>query len=197
MKKTIDLYWDLGSTNSYFAIKMIKPIAERYQAEINWHPFNVGYFFKANNYVLMEESKAKLRNRFDDLMRWAKKYELPFHIPRAFPIKTSRALRGAIAMRMWDKEEPFIDAIFDAYWETGDGNIGEYSSLRSIAESLGVNPDEFEATSETEPVRQGLINSTNAAIERDVFGVPSIIIEDELYWGKDRMDFIEEHLARL
>ena len=100
-------------------------------------------------------------------------------------------------MRMWDKEEPFIDAIFDAYWEKGDGNIGEYSSLRSIAESLGVDPDEFEAASETESVRQGLINSTNAAIERDVFGVPSIIIEDELYWGKDRMDFIEEHLARL
>jgi 2-hydroxychromene-2-carboxylate isomerase len=197
MSKVIDLYWDLGSTNSYFAIKMIRPIAERHQASINWHPFNVGYFFKLNNYAVMKESKAKLRNRRDDLMRWAKKYELPFHIPRAFPIKTSRALRGAIAMRHWDKEEQFIDAIFDAYWEKGDGNIGDYSSLRPIAESLGVDAKEFESMSESEPVRQALIDSTNAAMERDVFGVPSIIIEDEMYWGKDRMDFVEEHLARL
>ncbi len=158
MSKVIDLYWDLGSTNSYFAIKMIRPIAERHQARINWHPFNVGYFFKLNNYAVMKESKAKLRNRRDDLMRWAKKYALPFHIPRAFPIKTSRALRGAIAMRQWDKEVPFIDAIFDAYWEQGDGNIGDYSSLRPIAESLGVDADEFESTSESEPVRQALID---------------------------------------
>jgi 2-hydroxychromene-2-carboxylate isomerase len=197
MSKTIDFYWDLGSTNSYFAIRLIKPIAERHGAVINWHPFNVGYFFKANNYVLMDESKAKLRNRRDDLMRWAKKYDFPFHIPRAFPIKTSRALRGAIAMRNWDREEQFIDAIFAAYWERGDGQIGAYASLRPIAESLGVDPDAFEAHAESEEVRQALIDSTNRAIERDVFGVPSMIIGNDLYWGKDRMDFIEEHLARL
>jgi 2-hydroxychromene-2-carboxylate isomerase len=197
MKKTIDLYWDLGSTNSYFAIKMIKPIAARHGTKINWHPFNVGYFFQKNDYVLMKESKAKLRNRRDDLMRWAKKYDLPFKIPLAFPIKTSRALRGAIAMRDWGQEEQFIDAIFDAYWENGNGDIGGYAALRLIAETLGVDPDEFEARSESEPVREALIVSTNTAIDRDVFGVPSIIIEDQLYWGKDRMDFVEEHLAAM
>ena len=130
-------------------------------------------------------------------MRWAKKYDLPFHIPRAFPIKTSRALRGAIAMRQWGLEEQFIEAIFSAYWEDGDGNIGDYLSLRPIAQSLGVNAMEFEAYAESEKVRQALIDATNKAIQRDVFGVPSIIIEDQLYWGKDRMDFIEEHLSRL
>ena len=46
-------------------------------------------------------------------------------------------------------------------------------------------------------IRQALIDSTNKAIERDVFGVPSIIIEDQLYWGKDRMDFVKEHLSQL
>lgn len=197
MPKTIDFYWDLGSTNSYFAIMLIKPIAARHDAQINWHPFNVGYFFQKNDYAVMKESKAKLRNRRDDLMRWAKKYDLPFKIPRAFPIKTSRALRGAIAMRDWGKEEAFIDAIFRAYWEHENGEIGDYAALRPIAASLGVDPDAFEARAESDPVRQALINSTNTAIERDVFGVPSIVVEDQLYWGKDRMDFVEEHLASL
>ena len=197
MAPKIDFYWDLGSTNSYFAIKLLEPIANKYDAKIHWHAFNVGHVFQANNYVLMDEPRAKLTNRRDDLMRWAKKYSLPFSVPKAFPIKTSRALRGAIAMRQWDKEADFINAIFAAYWERGDGSIGEYDTLRKIASSLDVDPQEFEDCSESEPVRQALINSTNHALDKGVFGVPSIIVGEELYWGKDRMEFVEAHLARL
>jgi 2-hydroxychromene-2-carboxylate isomerase len=197
MPKTLDLYWDLGSTNSYFAIKLLAPIAAKHKAEIKWHPFNVGFVFQANNYVLLDEPRAKLKNRRDDLRRWAKKYDLPFIIPKAFPIKTSRALRGAIAMRAWGKEEKFIDAIFSAYWEQGDGTIGEYVTLRKVALALGVNPDEFEASAESKSVKQQLIDSTNNAVARGVFGVPTIGIGDELYWGKDRMEFVDEHLVRI
>ena len=64
----IDFYWDLGSTNTYFALKLIRPIAERHQADITWHPFNLGHVFKTNDYVLMNEPKDKLNNRYDDLM---------------------------------------------------------------------------------------------------------------------------------
>ncbi len=197
MKKIIDLYWDLGSTNTYFAIKLLPPIIRKHNAEIRWHAFNVGHVFQANNYVLMDEPKAKLINRKSDLNRWAKKYALPFSVPQAFPIKTSRALRGAIAMRRWSKETVFIEKIFAAYWEQGDGSIGDYSTLRIIAAQLEVDPDEFEASAESESVRRELINSTNQAQERGVFGVPTIAIENELYWGKDRMEFVDDHLARL
>ncbi|MEM7020858.1 MAG: 2-hydroxychromene-2-carboxylate isomerase, partial [Pseudomonadota bacterium] len=185
------------STNTYFAIKLLKPIAERHNAQITWHPFNLGHVFQSNNYVLMEEPPEKIRNRKTDLMRWAKKYNLPFKVPQNFPIKTSRALRGALAMRQWDKEEVFIDAIFAAYWEQDVGTIGEYSTLRPIAESLGVAADDFEAASESEPVREALIQSTNNARAQGVFGAPSIMIEGELYWGKDRMEFVEDQLASL
>ena len=195
--KIIHLYWDLGSTNTYFALKLIQPIAARHKTEIRWHPFNLGYVFQSNNYVLMEEPKDKLKNRFDDLMRWAKKYDLPFQVPTNFPIKTARALRGALAMRKWDLELPYLEAIFSAYWEKNVGTIGEYEELRKIVADLDVDPDAFVATSESDEVRQALIDSTNRARERGVFGGPSIIIEDELYWGKDRMDFVEDHLARL
>ena len=197
MARVIDFYWDLGSTNTYFAIKLLQPIAARHDAEIRWHAFNVGHVFQANNYVLMDEPKAKLKNRKDDLMRWARKYQFPFRVPEAFPIKTSRALRGVIAMRSWNQEQAFIDAIFAAYWEQGDGSIGDYARLRQIAATLGVNPDEFEIAAESGPVRAELIDSTNKALQRGVFGVPSIGIENDIYWGKDRMEFVEDHLARL
>lgn len=194
MTAVIDFYWDIGSTNTYFALKLIQPIAMKHDAIIRWHPFNLGFVFQSNNYVLMEESKAKLKNRRDDLMRWARRYELPFKMPSRFPIKTSRALRGAIAMRQWGKELAYMEAIFSAYWEQDVGTIGEYDTLRPIAESLGVDGTAFQAASESEDVRKALIGSTNAALERGVFGVPSIMIGDDLYWGKDRFDFIEAHL---
>jgi len=194
---TIEFYWDLGSTNTYFALKLIRPIAERYHADIIWHPFNLGHVFKTRGYVLMNEPKEKLNNRYEDLMRWAKRYELPFLRPKNFPIKTARALRGSIAMRKWNLEPTFMDAIFTEYWEKDNGKIGEYSELRKIAEQLGVNPNEFESISESEKIRQDLIDYTNKAREKGVFGTPSIIIQDELYWGKDRMEFIEEHLEKL
>ena len=125
MTKTIDFYWDLGSTNTYFALKLLRPLAARYNAQIRWHPFNLGHVFQSNRYVLMDESKAKLRNRRDDLMRWAKRYQLPFRMPDQFPIKTSRALKGAIAMRQWGQVDAFIQAIFAAYWENNVGTIGD------------------------------------------------------------------------
>ena len=195
MGKLIDLYWDLGSTNTYFALKLIPPLAARYDATIVWHPFNLGHVFQANAYELMKEPRDKLNNRLDDLQRWAAKYDLPFKRPRNFPIKTARALRGALAMRQWGLELPFIEAIFVEYWERDNGAIGDYAELRKVAAALGVDPDAFEAASESAPVRQALIESTNLARERGVFGAPSMIIDGELYWGKDRLEFIEDHLA--
>jgi len=193
----IDFYWDVGSTNSYFALQLIKPIAVRYGATLSWHPFNLGYVFQANNYVLMDEPRAKMANRLADLLRWAKKYNLPFQIPDNFPIKTSRALKGAIAMRRWNKEEEYIEAIFSAYWENNVGTIGEYDTLCDIVATLGIDADEFKAACESPQVRQSLINSTNTALETGIFGAPTMVIEGEIYWGKDRMEFIEDHLAQL
>ena len=85
--------------------------------------------------------------------------------------------------------------MFSAYWEQNTGTIGEYATLNAIAEKLGINPDKFEAACESAEVKQALIDSTNQALERGVFGAPSIYLGDELYWGKDRMEFIDAQLA--
>lgn len=197
MSKTIELCWDVGSTNTYFALKLIGPIAERHGAKLVPHPFNLGYVFRHHNYVLMDEPAAKIANRKRDLERWAERHELPFRFPDVFPIKTSRALRGAIAMRRWDKEMPYIEAIFRRYWEQNDATIADYAGLREVAAELGVDPADFEAECESAPVRQSLIEATNAALDRGVFGAPTFIVNDEIYWGKDRMEFIDDELRRM
>jgi 2-hydroxychromene-2-carboxylate isomerase len=159
-------------------------------------PFNLGYVFRHHNYVLMDEPKAKIANRIVDLHRWAKRHQLPFRMPTKFPIKTSPALRGALAMRRFGKEEAFIEAIFAAYWERDDASVAELSGLRPVAEALGVEADRFAALCESDEIREELIAETDGGLARGVFGAPSFVVGQEIFWGKDRMDFIDEALAR-
>jgi 2-hydroxychromene-2-carboxylate isomerase len=193
--KTIEFYWDLGSTNSYFALHLIKPVAERHGARIVPHPFNLGYVFRKHNYVLMDEPKAKIANRIVDLHRWARRHKLPFRMPTKFPIKTSPALRGALAMRRFGQEWAFLEAIFAAYWEHDDASVAELAGLRPMAEALGVDPDRFLALCDSAEIRQELIAETDGGLARGVFGAPSFVVGQEIFWGKDRMDFIDAELA--
>ena len=196
MASTIEFYWDLGSTNSYFALHLIKPVAVRHGARVMPRPFNLGHVFRKHAYVLMNEPKAKIANRIVDLHRWAKRYKLPFRMPTRFPIKTSPALRGALAMRRFDKEWEFMEAIFAAYWERDDASVAEFEGLQPVAQALGVDPDRFLALTESDEIRRELIAETDEALARGVFGAPTFIVGGEIFWGKDRMDFIDEELAR-
>lgn len=196
MAGTIELYWDLGSTNSYFALHLIKPVAARHGARIVPHPFNLGYVFRHHDYVLMDEPKAKIANRIVDLHRWAKRHRLPFRMPTKFPIKTSPALRGALAMRRFGKEWDYLERIFSAYWERDDASVAELDGLRPVASALGVDPEQFIALADSAEVRRELIAETDAGLARGVFGAPTFIVGEEIFWGKDRMDFIDEELAR-
>ena len=197
MATEIEFFWDPGSTNTYFAWKLLPGIANRNGAVIVPRAFNLGYVFRHHNYVLMEEPAAKIENRKRDLMRWAEKYDLPFRFPNVFPIKTSIALRGALAMRTWGKENAFISAVLDAYWERGDDSIQSLEGLTSVARSLDVDPVKFADATDSAETRDLLISETREALESGVFGAPSMRIGKELFWGKDRMDFVEDELRRL
>ena len=195
MPGEIDFYWDIGSTNTYFALHLIRPIAARHGATINYRPFNLGYVFRKHDYQLMQEPRAKLSNRRRDLQRWAARHNLPFRMPEQFPIKTSRALRGSLVARRYGLEEAYLDAIFSAYWEQNDPSIAEYAGLARIAGEIGLDAERFESECENEEIRDALAAVTDRALAAGVFGAPTFVIDGEFYWGKDRFEFIEDHLA--
>jgi 2-hydroxychromene-2-carboxylate isomerase len=89
-----------------------------------------------------------------------------------------------------------MEAIFAAYWERDDASVAELEGLRPVAEALGVDADRFAALSESDEVRQELIAETDGGLARGVFGAPTFVVGQEIFWGKDRMDFIDEALAR-
>jgi 2-hydroxychromene-2-carboxylate isomerase len=193
---SIEMYWDLGSTNSYFALKLVKPMLERHGLALQLRPYNLGYVFRQRNYVLMDEPPAKIANRKADLRRWADKYGLAFRFPTTFPVKSSKALRASIAMREWDLENAFVDAVMDAYWERDEASVAAYPGMRAIVENLGVGFDRFVALCESESTAAALAASTDEGSRRGVFGAPTIFVGDEMFWGKDRMEFVEDEIVR-
>jgi len=197
MNETIEFYWDIGSTNTYFAFHLLRPLAARYEVGIDYRPFNLGYVFRHHNYALSDEPVAKMRNRKRDLMRWATRYDLAFRIPDEFPIKTSRALRGALVMREYGLEEAYMDALFRRYWEDNDASIVHYAGLARTCAALGVDADAFAVRAESAEIRQQAETITREGLEMGVFGAPTMVVAGEIYWGKDRFEFIESQLATL
>ena len=187
---TIEFYWDIGSTNTYFAFKDLAGIAKRTGAAVVFCPFNLGYVFRHHDYVLSNEPRAKLRYRREDLMRWAAFKALPFQMPDEFPIKTSRALRGALVMEELGQQQAYLDRLFRAYWEENTP-VADYPAILASIVDLDVDPDEFVARAESEEVRSRLIENTNRGLARGVFGAPTCIVGGEMFWGKARMDFVE------
>ena len=146
------------------------------------------------DYVLGEEPRAKLRYRREDLMRWAEWKGLPFRMPDEFPIKTSRALRGALVMEEWSKLDGYLDRLFTAYWER-NVNVAEYATILELIADLDVDEAAFLERAESDDIKAALIQSTDEGLARGVFGAPTCIVGNEMFWGKDRMDFVERACA--
>ena len=100
-------------------------------------------------------------------------------------------------MRRWGLETKFIDEVFKRYWEQDDVSVATDEGLEKVASTLDIDPGEFLVLLSSDEIGDVLRQKTGAALDRGVFGAPSFIIENELYWGKDRMEFIEDHLSRL
>ncbi|MEM7096684.1 MAG: 2-hydroxychromene-2-carboxylate isomerase [Pseudomonadota bacterium] len=196
MDRKIKFYWDIGSTNTYFAFHLLRPLATRYNTQIEYIPFNLGYVFRHHNYALTQEPRAKMKNRKDDLNRWAKRYDLPFQVPDEFPIKTSRVLRGALVAREHNLEVPYMEAVFARYWEENDASIATYEGLSTSIVALGLDAEAFIARAESDEMKQQFIDITQTALDEGVFGAPIVVMDDEIYWGKDRFEFVEDHLKR-
>lgn len=187
---TIEFFWDIGSTNTYFAYRDLAGIVARTGAQVLYRPFNLGYVFRHHNYVLAEEPRAKLRYRRQDLMRWAAWKGLAFRMPDEFPIKTSCALRGALVMAEWGQQEAYLDRLFRAYWEENTP-VADYEAILAAVADLGIDNDAFVARAQSDEIGERLAASTNDGLERGVFGAPTCIVGKDMFWGKDRMDFVE------
>lgn len=194
MGKTVEFLFDVGSPASYVAFKRLPAIAERTGATIDWQPFLLGGVFKATGNHSPAEIPAKGAWTSVDLARFAKRHGVPFERNPFFPINTLHLMRGAAGLQGDRRFMAYLDAVFDAMWKT-PRNLGDPAEMAPVLARAGIGGDEFMALINSEDTKARLKATTEAAVARGAFGAPTFFVDGEMYFGQDRLDWVEEALA--
>ena len=194
MSKSVEFFFDVGSPTVYLAATQLSKIAGRHGATVLWRPFLLGGVFKATGNVSPATVPAKSRDMGDDLERFARRYEVPFLFNPFFPVNTLALMRGAVAYQQQGRLDQYIDAIFSAMWVTGK-NMNEPTIVAEVLDTIGIGAQEFLVAIAAQDVKDKLKSNTEEAVERGAFGAPTFFVGDEMFFGQDRLDFVEAALA--
>ena len=137
----------------------------------------------------------KGRYMFTDIQRWAKRYGVPANPNPHFPVNTLHAMRAAVAAVDEPKFADFHRAMFRAVWVDGQ-NLADEAVLTSVIDAAGLDGAALLARSRDQAVKDTLRRNSEEAVERGAFGAPTFFVGDEMFWGNDRLDFLEEALAK-
>ncbi len=197
----VEFYYDLVSPYSYLADGQIGRICEENGAELVLRPMLLGAVHKAAEIKAPIETKLKARYQARDIRRWAEYYGMPLRFPDPFPFRTLKTMRAAMFLRERDELEAFTREAFALYWEGGGAPRGlqeadEDAPISSVAWRMGADPQEVLEGAASAGAKQDLKDATSEAVQRGVFGAPAFFVEDEMFWGNDRLHFVEAALQK-
>jgi 2-hydroxychromene-2-carboxylate isomerase len=196
MSKTVEFYFDLGSPATYLAYTQLPKICERTDSQLIYIPILLGGIFKATGNASPATIPAKGRYMFQDLDRYAKRYGVPLKFNPHFPINTLMLMRAVtgIQLRHPERFQAFIGCLFHALWVEGR-SLDDQATVASVLTQNGFDPNEVLALTADEEVKAVLKDNTEKAVQRGVFGAPSMFVDNQLFFGQDRLDFVLEALS--
>jgi 2-hydroxychromene-2-carboxylate isomerase len=197
----VEFYYDLVSPYSYLAYGQIGRICDENGAELVLRPMLLGAVHKAAGIKAPVETKLKARYQARDIRRWAEYYGVPLRFPDPFPFRTLKTMRAAMFLRERGKLEAFTREAFALYWEEGGAPKGleeadEDVPISSVAGRIGADPEEVLEGAASPRAKQVLKDTTSEAVERGVFAAPIFFVGDEMFWGNDRLHFVDAALKK-
>ena len=191
----LQFFFDFSSPFSYLAATQVEAVAARSGAVVRFRPFLLGALFKAVGTVdipFFAMSEPKRRHTATDLFRWADHYGVPFKWPSRFPMNTVKALR--MVLQLPEEARPaFVHAVNGAYW-ADDRDINDDATLVAIASGLGLDGAALLAGTKSDEVKAQLKTATDEAVRLGLFGAPTFMVGKLLFWGQDRLPFVEKAL---
>ena len=195
-QKHVEFWFDFGSPASYLAWFQLPKTAASRGAAIDWRPMLLGGVFQATSNRSPVEIPSKGKWMHGDLPRWAGRYGAPYKRNPHFPINTLTLMRGAVGLQMREpgKFLNYVDAIYRAMWDEAL-DLGNPTLFAETLAKAGFEVMEFTAMVSDPAVKQKLIANTEEAVQRGVFGAPTIFVGEQMFFGQDRLEFVKEALA--
>ncbi len=194
--KTIEFFFDFGSPTTYLAHTQLPRIAAQAGAQLVYRPMLLGGVFKATGNASPASVPAKGRWMAQDLARWAARWGVPFSLNPHFPVNTLTLMRGATGLQMRRPEvfARYVDAVFEAMW-VARRNLGDAGEVAAVLIAAGIDPQAFMALVGDPEVKAALVAQTEQAVARGAFGAPTCFVDEQMFFGQDRLDFVAAALA--
>ena len=189
MIKSFDFYFDFVSPYSFLAHKEIKLIERRKTVKVIYKPILLGGLHNLHGIKAPAFIPAKAKHMIRDCKLIAEKNKIKFKFNSYFPIKSLNLMRGVLVAEEDNIKSYYIDNIFDSIWRDGL-NMNDESVIQKILKNLNINPKTFFLRSQSSSIKDLLRKKTNEAYEKGVFGAPTFIINNKIFWGQDRIEFV-------
>ncbi len=194
MGRKLEFFFDYGSPTTYLAYTQIGRIVERTGATLVWKPMLLGGIFKATGNQSPAMVPAKGSHMGQDLARFAARYGVPLTFNPHFPINTLFMMRATYVAEDDKRLIDFIDMCFKSMW-VEPKNMGDPEVIAQVFMAHGFDPDYYAQRTGEAAIKDKLKAVTEEAVARGVFGAPTFFVDtDEMFFGQDRLDFVEEAL---
>jgi len=195
----IDFIYDFCSPNAYLVHRILPDLAAQRKIAITYVPVMLSGVFKAthnqNPFQAFSEIRQKASYITHDLHRFARRRNISFHMSPHYPLNTKLAMRAAYFASGKSWEAKYINAIFDAVWVHGQ-KVDEPGVLADILQENGLPLRKIRDAVDSDEIKLGLKDQTKAAVRRGVFGVPSMFVGSEMFFGKNSLANLELELSQ-
>ncbi|MEO3413124.1 2-hydroxychromene-2-carboxylate isomerase [Roseovarius sp. CAU 1744] len=196
MPPGIDFIYDLASPNAYLADRAIRGIEERTDVKFNYIPCLLGGIFKTTGnqapFMTFANVKGKMQYERVEMDRFVRKHGLTrFQLNPHFPVNSLLLMRGAAAAEIDGTHQEYIRAGMVAMWEQGL-KMDDPEVFTKAMSAAGLDGAHLLARAHEPDAKQRLIDNTSAAVKRGVFGIPTFFVGDEMFFGKERLEQVEE-----
>ena len=186
MSKSIDFYFDFISPYSYLAHKKIENIKEK-KISFNYKPVLVGGLHKLQNITAPAFIKPKLKHVISDCELIAKKNKFNFIWNSKFPINSLNIMRGYLFIND-EIKDLYLNLVFDAYWKD-NLDVSNEKILKNLLEKCKINSNDFVDGIKNLKIKDTLKFVTQEAHNKEIFGAPTFVVNDKIFWGQDRLEF--------
>ncbi len=190
MARTLEFYFDYGSPYSYLADTQVEAIAQRAGATLQRKPMLLGGVFKATGNASPMTVALKSKWSAFDMPMWARHYGVPFQRNPFFPVNTLALMRGAAAAQIDGLFERYHPAIYKAMWVDGR-NLNDIDEIAAVLTAAGLDATKFGKRIQDQDVKDRLKATTDEAVARGVFGAPTCFVDNMMFFGNDRLPFVE------